>query len=98
MMKRAIEDDPLVRSLLRHSAASRYDDDAMSSLARRVLSGETTLRAAASDRYHGEGLASTFEAALRERAGLTAEQRAEYERQAEQLRDAGNRNRPRAAE
>jgi len=97
-MKHAIENDPLVRSLLRHVAASQREDDPMSSLARSVLSRETTLRAAASDPYHGEGLASAFEAALRERANLTAEQHAEYERQAEQLRNGGNWNRAGAAE
>ena len=80
---------PLARAVLATLARTRGGDDPLGSLARTVLSGEATLRAAAQFSWHGLALDDAFTASLAQRDALTAAERAEWERQAHQLRDAG---------
>jgi hypothetical protein len=81
-----IAEDPLARALLRHLATTRGKDDPMGSLARTVLSGEATLRTAATNPWHSDGLTTSLAAAQAERARMSPEQRLAYERDADRLR------------
>lgn len=81
-----LTEQPMARAVLRHLAATRGRDDPMGSLARTVLSGEASLRTAASDPWHGQGLASAMQKAVEEQNSMSPEQRAEYERAAQRLR------------
>ncbi|HET6262467.1 MAG TPA: hypothetical protein VFG99_09550, partial [Chloroflexia bacterium] len=85
-MNREIAEEPLARALLRHLAVTRSKGDPLGSLARTVVSGDSTLRAAADDPWHREGLSTSLAAAQAERSRMTTEQRAEYERDAKRLR------------
>ncbi|RKF24673.1 hypothetical protein [Micromonospora globbae] len=80
---------PLARAVLTTLARSRGGDDPLGSLARTVLGGEADLRAAAAFSWHGRALDDAFTASLNERDALPRDERAEWERQAQQLRDAG---------
>jgi hypothetical protein len=80
-----IAEQQLARAVLRHLAASRDANDPLGSFARTVISGEASLRTAANFSWHSEALA----AAAVEAREMTAEQRAEFEREAEKLRDEG---------
>ena len=80
-------DEPLANGLLRHLATTRGPGDPLGSLARSVLSGQADLRQAATWSWHGEGLASSFAAALRERDRMPAEERDAYDRQAAALEE-----------
>jgi hypothetical protein len=51
-----ISEEPPARALLEHLATTRDDDDPLGSLARSVLSGEASLREAASYSWHQHGL------------------------------------------
>lgn len=84
-----IAEQPLARAVLRHLAETRGKDDPMGSLARTVLTGEASLRTAASNPWHGQGLATAMQKAINEQNHMTPEQRAEYERVAQRLRPAG---------
>jgi hypothetical protein len=84
-----IAEDPLARSVLRHLAATRGKDDALGSMARTVLSGEATLRAAADNPWHSQGLAAATETARAEQSRMSPEERAGYEHEARQLRTKG---------
>ncbi|MBL7253374.1 hypothetical protein [Paractinoplanes lichenicola] len=86
-----LENDPLARAVLRHLADSRGKDDAMGSFARTVLSGEATLREAAANPWHAQGLANGFAAAQRQRDEMTPEQRSAYEEQARRLAEENDR-------
>ncbi|GGQ87381.1 hypothetical protein [Couchioplanes azureus] len=81
-----ITHDPLARSVLRHLAATRGKDDALGSLARTVLSGEASLRAAADNSWHSEALAAAAQAAQDEQSRMSPEQRADIEQAAHRLR------------
>ena len=80
---------PLARAVLTTLARTRGGDDPLGSLARTVLSGEVDLHEAAQFSWHGQGLDDAFTASLAQRDALTPAERAEWERQAQQLRDAG---------
>ena len=82
-----ITSQPLARAVLRHLADNRSGDDALGSLARSVLSGETALQTAAANPWHGRGLTTAFAGAQDERNRMGPDQAASYERQAERLRD-----------
>ncbi|WP_433393010.1 hypothetical protein [Micromonospora sp. KLBMP9576] len=84
-----IHRQPLARAVLTTLARSRGGDDPLGSLARTVLNGEADLRTAAAFSWHGRALDDAFTASLREREAVSREDRAEWERQAQQLRDAG---------
>lgn len=84
-----IHRQPLARAVLTTLARSRGGDDPLGSLARTVLNGEADLRTAVSFSWHGRALDDAFAASLREREAVSQEERAEWERQAQQLRDAG---------
>ncbi|MER5337947.1 hypothetical protein [Micromonospora sp. NPDC002717] len=84
-----IHRQPLARAVLTALARSRGGDDPLGSLARTVLRGEADLRTAATFSWHGRALDDAFTASLNERDSLTRDERAEWERQAQQLRDAG---------
>jgi hypothetical protein len=83
-----ITEQPLAHALLRHLAGTRGEEDPMGSLARTVLSGEATLRKAADDPQHGQGLAAAFHKAMDELNSMSGEQRAEYERAGARIRQA----------
>ncbi|MFC8850699.1 MULTISPECIES: hypothetical protein [unclassified Micromonospora] len=84
-----IHREPLARAVLTTLARSRSGDDPLGSLARTVLSGEADLRTAVGYSWHGRALGDAFTASLNERNALTRDERAEWERQAQQLRGAG---------
>ncbi|WP_328383680.1 hypothetical protein OHQ88_14195 [Micromonospora zamorensis] len=84
-----IHRQPLARAVLTTLAKSRAGNDPLGSLARTVLSGEADLRAAAMFSWHGQALDDAFTASLNERDALTRDERIEWERQAQQLREAG---------
>jgi hypothetical protein len=86
-MSGEIVEQPLARAVLRHLAATRGKDDPMGSLARTVLTGEASLRTAAGDPWHGQGLATAMQQAIDEQNRMSPQQRAEYQR-AQQLRTA----------
>ncbi|MEU3454063.1 hypothetical protein ABZ671_10715 [Micromonospora sp. NPDC006766] len=90
--------EPLARALLASLARSRGANDPLGSLARTVLSGDKNLRTAASVSWHGIALQASFAEAMARRDALSPEQRAEYERQAQQLRDANDQASPDAEE
>ncbi|AGZ39610.1 hypothetical protein [Actinoplanes friuliensis] len=80
-----IAEDPLARSVLNHLAKTRGKDDPLGSLARTVISGEATLRTAADNSWHSQGLAEAAQAAQDEQNRMTPEQRADYESAARRL-------------
>jgi hypothetical protein len=84
-----IHQQPLARAVLTALARSRGGDDPLGSMARTVLRGEADLRTAAAFSWHGRALDDAFTASLNERDALTREERAEWERQAQHLREAG---------
>ncbi|MEU1590552.1 hypothetical protein [Micromonospora sp. NPDC005710] len=84
-----IHRQPLARAILTTLAKSRAGNDPLGSLARTVLSGEADLRTAATFSWHGQALDDAFTASLNERDALTRDERIEWERQAQQLREAG---------
>ncbi|MEU4383206.1 hypothetical protein [Micromonospora echinofusca] len=88
-MTEEIHRQPLARAVLTTLARIRSGDDPLGSLARTVLNGEADLRTAAAFSWHGRALDDAFTASLREREAASREERAEWERQAQQLRDAG---------
>lgn len=79
---------PLARAVLRHLADTRGKDDPMGSLARIVLTGEASLRAAAHNAWHAQGLATALQQAMDEQSQMTPEERAEYESVARRLQSA----------
>jgi hypothetical protein len=83
-----IAEQPLARAVLRHLAQNRGKDDPIGSLARTVLNGEANLQTAASNPWHGQGLATSLQKAIDEQNRMNPEQRAEYERAATRLRSA----------
>jgi hypothetical protein len=86
--------EPLARALLTTLARTRGPNDPLGSLAHTVLSGETDLRTAASMSWYGAALHASFAESLARHDALTPDQRAEVERQAQQLRLAGNQPLP----
>ena len=84
-----IHHQPLARAVLTALARNRGGDDPLGSLARTVLRGEADLRTAATFSGHGRALDDAFTASLTDRDALTREERAEWERQAQRLREAG---------
>ncbi|SDZ46212.1 hypothetical protein SAMN05444365_11918 [Micromonospora pattaloongensis] len=88
-MNEEIYRQPLARAVLTTLARSRGGDDPLGSLARTVLSGEADLRTAVAFSSHGRALDDAFTTSLNERDALTQDERIEWERQAQQLRDAG---------
>ncbi|RUL89867.1 hypothetical protein [Verrucosispora sp. FIM060022] len=84
-----IHRQPLARAVLTALARTRGGDDPLGSLARTVLHGEADLRTAATHSWHGRALGDAFTASLHQRETIPADQRAEWERQAQRLRDAG---------
>jgi len=87
-----IAEEPLARSVLRHLAATRGADDPLGSLARTVIGGEATLRDAAANSWHSQGLATSLEAALEERDRMSSERLAEFEHAAQRLRSGPDAN------
>lgn len=83
-----IAEQPLARVVLRHLAETRSKNDPMGSLARTGLTGEATLRTAAANPWHAQGLATSMQKAIDEQNRMSPEQRAEYERTATHLRTA----------
>jgi hypothetical protein len=77
--------DRLALGVLRHLAATRGPDDALGSLARGVLSGQSSLREAVTWSWHGEAMAEAFAAAQRDRDRMSAAERAGYDEQAASL-------------
>ncbi|MEU6020844.1 hypothetical protein [Micromonospora sp. NPDC047134] len=67
---------------------TRGGDDPLGSLARTVLHGEADLRTAVTHSWHGRALGDAFTASLHQRESIPADRRAEWERHAQQLRDA----------
>jgi hypothetical protein len=84
-----IHQQPLARAVLTTLARSRGGDDPLGSLARTVLRGEADLRTAAAFSWHGRALDDAFTASLSGRDAIPQDERAEWERQAQQLREAG---------
>ncbi|OKJ42075.1 hypothetical protein AMK25_22380 [Micromonospora sp. TSRI0369] len=82
--------DPLARAVLATLAHSRGPDDPLGSLAHTVLSGEADLRTAASMSWHGTALHAEFAEAMARRDAMAPEERAEFERQARLLHNAGD--------
>ncbi|MBQ0896520.1 hypothetical protein KBX37_26085 [Micromonospora sp. U56] len=82
--------EPLARAVLTTLARTRGPNDPLGSLARTVLGGDMDLRTAASVSWHGTALHASFTEALDHRDALSADQRAEFERQAQRLREAGD--------
>jgi hypothetical protein len=71
---------------------TRGADDSLGALARTVIGGEATLRDAAANSWHSQGLATCLEAALQERQRMSPEQLAEFERAAQRLRSSPDAN------
>ena len=84
-----IHHQPLARAVLATLARSRSGNDPLGSLARTVLRGEADLRTAIEFSWHGRALDDAFTASLAERDAVPREERADWERQAQQLREAG---------
>ncbi|MBQ1041481.1 hypothetical protein KBX03_03065 [Micromonospora sp. C72] len=80
---------PLARAVLTTIARSRGGNDPLGSLAGTVLRGEADLRTAIQFSWHGRALDDAFTASLAERDAIPRDERAEWERQAQQLREAG---------
>ncbi|MGN9811373.1 hypothetical protein ACTMSW_18670 [Micromonospora sp. BQ11] len=85
-----IHRQPLARAVLTTLARNRGSDDPLGSLARTVLRGEADLRTAVGFSWHGRALDDAFTASLTERESLSQDERAEWEQQAQQLREAGD--------
>lgn len=88
-MTEDITQQPLARAVLATLAKTRGGDDPLGSLARTVLGGEADLRTATTFSWHGRALGDALGESLARRDDLTPAERAEFERQAGQLRDAG---------
>lgn len=88
-MRTDIAGQPLAGALLRHLAATRGPDDPLGSLARAVVTGEAGLREAAAHSWHAEGLLTSFQAAMDERARMPGEQLDAYDRAARRLEVTG---------
>jgi hypothetical protein len=84
-MNGGIADDPLARSLLRHLATERGADDPLGSFAHTVLDGEMSLREAADNPWHSQGLAAAVQKAQTALDRMSLSERAEIERTARQL-------------
>ncbi|GIF23490.1 acyl-CoA reductase-like NAD-dependent aldehyde dehydrogenase [Actinoplanes tereljensis] len=82
-----ITEQPLAKAVLKHLAGTRGSSDPLGSFARTVLSGEATLRGAANFPWHSDALATAAAKAQQEQQKMTPEQRAEYDRTAQQLRE-----------
>jgi hypothetical protein len=80
--------EPVGQAVLAQLAEVHPEDSPIGSLARTVLSGQMTLRQAASHRWHGEAIAYAAEQAVRTRGSLTDEQRAEIRRAVDRLQAA----------
>ncbi|MBB2943269.1 hypothetical protein FB565_002982 [Actinoplanes lutulentus] len=78
--------EPLAQAVMRHLADTRGKDDPLGSLARSVLSGESTLRGAVRSSWYGEGLATAAADGLRAQDSFSFDQRAAVERDAARLR------------
>ncbi|MEV4629343.1 hypothetical protein AB0J90_24085 [Micromonospora sp. NPDC049523] len=87
-MTEDITQQPLARAVLARLARTRSGDDPLGSLARTVLAGDADLRTAVTHSWHGGALGEAFTEALNRRNELTPTERAQVERQAQQLRDA----------
>ncbi|WBB91448.1 hypothetical protein [Verrucosispora sp. WMMC514] len=85
-----ITQEPLARAVLAKLARTRGPDDPLGSLARTVLSGDADLRTAASISWYGTALHASFEEAMARRDTMSPQERAEHDRQARLLRDAGD--------
>jgi hypothetical protein len=81
-----ITEDPLARAVLRHLAAPHSGNEPLGSLARTVLNGEASLRAAANHPWHSQALAAAAQAARAEQNRMSAEERADMKRAADRLR------------
>ncbi|MEU8376630.1 hypothetical protein AB0C22_26435 [Micromonospora sp. NPDC048894] len=79
----------LARVVLTAVAKSRGNDDPLGSLAGAVLRGEADLRMALGVSWHGRALEDAFTVSLAERDAMSADERAEWQQQAQRLRDAG---------
>lgn len=87
-MTEDITGEQIARAVLAALACSRHRDDPLGSLARTVLDGELDLRTAAANSWHGQALGDAFAAATARRDSLPASEREEYDRQAQELREA----------
>ena len=83
----SLSEQPLAEAVLKHLRETRGEDDPLGSFSRTVLSGISDLRTAAAHSWHGLGLLVSLEDALIERDELTAEERATYAAEAEELRE-----------
>src|SRR5689334_13983308 len=81
-----VAEDPLAWSVLRHLATTRGKDDPLGSFARTVISGEATLRAAADNPWHSEGLAAASRGAQKDQGQMSPEQRDAIGQAASRLR------------
>jgi hypothetical protein len=88
-MNEDVAQQPLARALLRHLATTRGSDDPLASFAKTVLDGEASLRGAADFPWHSDALAAAATKAHDEQQRMTAEERARYERDAENLLHTG---------
>jgi hypothetical protein len=79
---------PLARAVLAKLAATRGNADPLGSLARTVLRGEAVLRTTVTHPWHGAGLDAAFTDALDAHRNLSAQDRQEIDRAAQQLREA----------
>jgi hypothetical protein len=86
-MNGGIADDPLARCVLKHLAARRGTDDPLGSFARTVLDGEATLREAADNPWHSQGLAEAAQQARAAQDQMSPEERAEIEKAARRLQN-----------
>lgn len=84
-MNEDVARQPLARALLRHLATTRGSDDPLGSFARTVIDGEASLRGAADFPWHSDALVAAAAKAHDEPQRMTAEQRAQYERDTENL-------------
>ncbi|MEV1288757.1 hypothetical protein [Micromonospora sp. NPDC049679] len=80
-----VAQQPLARAMLAKLAAIHGDDHPLGSFARSVLGG-ASLRSAASNPWHAEGMGRAFTEVQRRYSEMSAEERAGYEREAQRLR------------
>lgn len=79
----------LARAVLTTVARRRGNDDPLGSLAGTVLRRQADLRTALGVSWHGQALEDAFTTSLAERDAMSADERAEWQQQAQRLRDAG---------
>ena len=87
VMDESLLREPLARALLQHLSEKQDKNEPLGSFARTVLDGEAALREAARFSWHANGLAKATATGLEDLARMSADQRATFNREADQYRE-----------